>query len=57
VPPVGSHHEEDIEMDVARGILYLSKCFLFCFFFVLLFFAGSLVFLAFVSAGDLTKAM
>jgi hypothetical protein len=31
VPPIGSCHEEDIEMDAARGILYLSKCFLFCF--------------------------
>lgn len=27
VPLVGSHLEEDIEMDVAQGILYLSKCF------------------------------
>lgn len=41
MPPIGSRREEDIEMDAMRGILYLSKCFLFCFCFVLLFFACS----------------
>lgn len=27
-PSVGSRHEEDVEMDAAQGILYLSKYFL-----------------------------
>jgi len=27
-PPIGSRCEEDIEMDAAQGILFLSKCLL-----------------------------
>lgn len=41
VPQISSHREEDIEMDAAKGILYLSKCFSHFFCFVLLFFACS----------------